>query len=200
MSQIYLMNEQDLKTHFAPETPVRSICETLQKELADRHLVMTKFYLDGNSFAPEEVLDLSTQTRDVRFIQYEVVTVLSVVDEMTAEWDRILAQLMKRVARITKKTSASKEGMSQETENIFETCQDLLESHESLKMYFGDTVLAPFIQVDEAKKRMLAMTLNLQEAVAQNQFEEWKKILQVQFVDVLELWQTFFYGIRKIFF
>ena len=200
MSQIYLMNEEDLKTHFAPETPIRNICETLQRELADKHLVMTKFYLDGTSFAPEEVLDLATKTQDIRYIQYEVVSVLSVVDEMTAEWDRILAHLMKRVARIAKKQSASKEGILQETENIFETCQDLMESYDSLKTYFGDSVLAPFIQVDEAKKRMLAMTLNLQEAAHKNQFEEWKKILQVQFVDVLELWQTFFYGIRKIFF
>lgn len=200
MSQIFLMNEQDLKTHFAPETPIRSICETLQKELAHRHLVMTKFYLDGNSFAPEEVQDLSTQTKEVRFIQYEVVSVVSIVDDMTTEWDNILSQLMTRVARISKKKSASKEAVEQETENIFETCQDLLESYESLKMYFGDSVLAPFIQVDEAKKRMLNMTLHLQEAAQQNHFSEWQKILQVQFVDVLELWQTFFYGIRKIFF
>jgi hypothetical protein len=200
MSQIFLMNEQDLKTHFAPETPIRNICETLQRELADRHLVMTKFYMDGNSFAPEDILELPTQTQDVRFIQYEVVSVVSIVDEMTKEWDGILAQLMSRVARISKKKKASKEGMAQETENILETCQDLLESYDSLKMYFGDSVLAPFIQVDEAKKRMLGMTVHLQEAVERNQFTEWQKILQVQFVDVIELWQTFFYGIRKIFF
>lgn len=200
MSQIFLMNEQDLKTHFAPETPIRSICETLQRELAGRHLVMTKFYMDGNSFAPEEILELPTQTQDVRFIQYEVVSVISIVDEMTKEWDAILGQLMTRVARISKKKQASAEGMAQETENIFDTCQDLLESYDSLKIYFGDSVLAPFIQVDEAKKRMLGMTLHLQEAAEKNQFTEWQKILQVQFVDVIELWQTFFYGIRKIFF
>ncbi len=200
MSQIFLMSEDDLRLHFSPDTPIRSICESLQKELADRYLVMTKFYLDGNSFAPEEVQELSTQTQDVRFIQYEVVSVVSIVDEMTSEWDKILGQLMTRVARIAKKSSGSPEGIAQETENIFETCQDLLESYDSLKVCFGDSVLAPFIQVDEAKKKMLVMTLQLQEAEKKNDFAEWQKILKVQFVDVIELWQTFFYGIRKIFF
>ncbi len=200
MTQQYFLTREELQHHFQPSLSLETLFEGIRKELLSEHKIMTRVFIDEGSFESEKVIGLPHVVQDINKIGYEFISVKDIVRDISSEWITVLEEIEQRTSQI-KKTSSYLDlvWMKNETKHIEETFADLMESYESIREYFGDTLVAPFIQVDQVEAHMKTILSDLNTAIHEQSSDKWLSLHNTSFVKVVELWQTFFHGVFRIF-
>jgi hypothetical protein len=200
MTQQYFITREDLQNHYKVDSSVYSILQEIRKELLSEHKILTRIFVDEGSFENEESVEKSKSLSQVARLGFEYISVRDIVSDICTEWIEILEDLNNRSFKVGE---SSQEldllWASRETKNIETTFADLVESYLGLKEYFGDTLLAPFIQIDGVEISMNQFVINLRESLAQEETKKWFALYQGEFVKLIEVWQTFFNGVFRVF-
>ena len=200
MTQQYFISREDLQNHYKIDSPVYSILQEIRKELLSEHKILTRIFVDEGSFENEEAVEKSKPLSQVRRLGFEYISVRDIVRDICEEWLDVLEDLSRRASRVQEESQTLNLNWAQkETVNIETTFEDLVESFLSLKEYFGDTLLAPFIQIDGVEVSMKHFIAQLRDCLVQEDRKKWFALYKGQFVKVVEVWQTFFNGVFRVF-
>lgn len=200
MTQQYFITREDLQNHYKVDSPVYSILQEIRKELLSEHKILTRVFVDEGSFENEESVERSKSLSQIHRLGFEYISVRDIVRDICTEWLEVLEDLEKRSTKVQVDSLALDLIWAQkETKNIETTFADLIESFLSLKEYFGDTLLAPFIQIDGVDAAMNDLILQLRSALSEEDRQKWFSNYKGQFVKVIEIWQTFFNGVYRVF-
>lgn len=200
MTQQFFMTKQDLQAHFKPSLSVQALFQEIRRELLQEHKILTRIFVDEGSFESESSLELEKQVGEFDKIGYEFISVSDIVRDIAQEWIQVLGDIEQRSSQIGKaEAHLDLQWVKKETLHIQETFADLIDSFESIKEYFGDTLVAPFIQVDQVEENMKSILSDMNKSCDQNNHKEWMNIYHTKFVKVIEVWQTFFHGVFRIF-
>lgn len=209
MTNQYFITASELQGHYqtdadgkkiAGQPPtVKQVFDSIRKELLSEHKILTRIFVNERSFEHEDFVEAGNLD-SVQKLGYEFISVAQIIQDMVKEWDQVIEDILKRGNHVKKlETSLSPEWMAKENLHIQETFADLVESFESIKEYFGDSLIAPFIQVDCVEERMALLLKQFNQALDEKDTKTWYRLFHTEFVQVLEIWQTFFYGVQRIF-